>query len=1045
MKQITRLLISICIAFSISGSVSAQGGTSFETAVQATFDTNNIADASVKDQYYYFIPDFNGYVAIGNCGLTKLETEVVVYDSLEYQIDANYYFCDFQTHLVIPVDSSMRYYIRWTLFENTEQPTYNWYLTEYYPEPGEFYALAIPVEINDTVELLPINNSMETWYKLEADKNKMITVSTCGFGNTINDILLLSAYKNVVNMDTPDWVVWDNNCSDDKYLEFPADSGSLYYLGFDHKYDMNTAKWTISERDFMAGEICDSGIQVDKGVEYVVPSEKNGYWYKYTPAENEYKVIGSVQGKEQYAGLFIKEDCGCEPEYFVTSGCIASVQDGIALLLEAGKTYYIGWNNYEYIDITWSIYDPTDIVYFTVESQFGATEIDHINHTVNITVAKNTSVTNLTQYFIKAEGIDYIANGEFQYSGSEQDFTNPLTYTVRYTDHENNVTLTQDWIVTVTNKESPSGPYTVKSNYLKNPDLAKSLVSDWADFWKTAYDTEYGGFFSYVNREGNPTDDIKTMISQTQNAYAFARAFMVTGDTSYLRYSNGALQFMSNYLWNETIGGWYVSASANGDILEADPGNRKDIFFQHYANLGMVAMADATAAARFGNQEISGNAFIEPIHWEMLNNSLDVINENMWDDRADYYGYYDIADIDWSNPSGKGFSATVDGITTHGLYMYLVTQDPFFYTRLEQLANDIEEHMIPEMESAAIGFPDLYNSNWEVQPGTDGYIGHMFKTAWCLARAYLVNPQERYREAAKKLMFDMLDNGAYDYYYGAPYSACDWSTGYINTTYKLFWETEQAYNSGIMNYYISTDEDDKDRFLEVADGSIDFFMKNFVDTEYGEVYEKTDRGGNPGSLYKGGIDKAGYHSTELAYYTYLYGNLFYKKEPVELYYFINASDKAQTVSLYPLAIEDNYLKIEAVELNGNAFNTYDKDTRKLNIAAHEGGIFKVTFINTKPFTGIDAPDIDYGLDVKVYPNPITSSGIIEYKIDECTDVTINIIDITGKLIHAIENKNISPGIYHEIIYREDFNAPNIYILQVKTNTQSTILKLIIMN
>ena len=234
MKQITRLLISIFIAFSICSSVSSQGGTSFETAVQATFDTNNIADAGVTDQYYYFTPDFTGYVAVGNCGLTELQTEVRIYDSLEYQMDANYYFCNSQMHLVVPVDSSMRYYIHWTLYDHTEQSTYNWYLTEVHPEPGEFFQLAIPVEINDTIELSSINNSTETWYKFQADKNKMITISTCGFGNAKLDIRLIGVHKDTVKMSFADWTIWDGNCSDGIFLEFPADSGSLYYIDLDH-------------------------------------------------------------------------------------------------------------------------------------------------------------------------------------------------------------------------------------------------------------------------------------------------------------------------------------------------------------------------------------------------------------------------------------------------------------------------------------------------------------------------------------------------------------------------------------------------------------------------------------------------------------------------------------------------------------------------------------------------------------------------------------------------------------------------------------------
>ena len=83
------------------------------------------------------------------------------------------------------------------------------------------------------------------------------------------------------------------------------------------------------------------------------------------------------------------------------------------------------------------------------------------------------------------------------------------------------------------------------------------------------------------------------------------------------------------------------------------------------------------------------------------------------------------------------------------------------------------------------------------------------------------------------------------------------------------------------------------------------------------------------------------------------------------------------------------------------------------------------------------------LNVKVYPNPVISSGVIEYTIDNYTDVSIKIFDITGKEIHSIENKNASPGIYQEIIHRDQLGGNNICFIKVTTDTQSKIIKLII--
>jgi hypothetical protein len=251
-----------------------------------------------------------------------------------------------------------------------------------------------------------------------------------------------------------------------------------------------------------------------------------------------------------------------------------------------------------------------------------------------------------------------------------------------------------------------------------------------------------------------------------------------------------------------------------------------------------------------------------------------------------------------------------------------------------------------------------------------------------------------------------------------------------------------------MNYYISDENNNKRyKYLEVADGSIDFFMNHFVDEENGEVYSTTDREGNPQDDQKGSFWKAGYHSTEFAYYAYLYGNLFYKEEPVDLYYFIDKSDHTQSVSLYPLAIEDHFLKIDAVELEGVPFDDFNPDTRTLSIPSNTGGIFKVTFSNQKFIDGLYEPltDNTYGLDVRVYPNPLSNTGIIEYTLNNLTDVSIQILDIAGRVIYVTENKNAAPGAYQEYIDRTKLGENNVCFIRVKTNTQSMTTKLILLD
>lgn len=88
----------------------------------------------------------------------------------------------------------------------------------------------------------------------------------------------------------------------------------------------------------------------------------------------------------------------------------------------------------------------TDILTFTLEEQTGSATINTTNHTVSIETAYGTDVTGLTPTIT----MDYGATIN-PTSGSSQNFTNPVTYTVTALDGE----TTQEWVVTVTVDDLP--------------------------------------------------------------------------------------------------------------------------------------------------------------------------------------------------------------------------------------------------------------------------------------------------------------------------------------------------------------------------------------------------------------------------------------------------------------------------------------------------------------------------------------------------------------------------------------------------------------
>lgn len=496
-------------------------------------------------------------------------------------------------------------------------------------------------------------------------------------------------------------------------------------------------------------------------------------------------------------------------------------------------------------------------------------------------------------------------------------------------------------VMAVSGASALGDDYKLVSSGLKEPEELRNRLIETADFWAGTVDQKHGGFFTQVERDGTPIKKDKETLRQSRVVYAAVRAFQVTGDEGYLEDAEQALQFMYDNAWDEEHGGWYAKVNRSGErILK---GGRRSAFVEHYALAGPVAMVEATG---------------DPLHIRWLDRARDA-NDRLWDADGEPDGYFSSASREWTQKRGRGFTAEADAITAHLLVDYLMNRSPDREERLRAVGDNLIEHMAAHVdpEDGYDIFPYEYDAGWEIDKSVACLdIGHLLKTAWHLGRLHLIFGEPEYRDTAERLLDHFLthdrggDNSFWDARRGIPRGRVFWDDGNVYQESGCWWTMEQAITGGLVLWHISG----RERYLEMADRTLDFFMKRYWDEEHGEAFMHV----GPDGEILNETKASAFHTAELFYCAYLYGNLFYHERPVTLYYRIEGRDEELDVRLTPLAIPDDALIIESVELDGEPFEMYDANSRTLHIAEEQGGVFKVTFapVSGTASTGGEAGD-----------------------------------------------------------------------------------------
>lgn len=451
--------------------------------------------------------------------------------------------------------------------------------------------------------------------------------------------------------------------------------------------------------------------------------------------------------------------------------------------------------------------------------------------------------------------------------------------------------------------ERPAGfiddTYTATSPWLLDAQSNIDYITNCARFWFKAR-AQDGGYYTDIAADGTPIAlsgvSPRTAMTQSRDAYAFVRAFMVSGDETFLEHAEHALSYHYT-LWLSTEGGWDSS---------------HDAFFEHYALVGPATMCEATA---------------DTTHCDWWKKGDATLDAHLWDADPINYGYYQYASSDWSYPYGKTFNSTMDAVTAHDFARWL-SEPQERGTRLRELGNNMLEHFVSYIgaSTSGFGFPEYFSTDWQPAGGSS-LTGHVLKASWCLSRLFLALGDEKWRSGSETALTEVATkvwDESLDYRFLSGGDLPEW------------WELEEAYNASMLGYYTGRTAELRTRNLRLADESVAAFHRVYDDPINGETFQFPGHSGAKGNVYK-----AGYHTTETGYFSLLYGQLLYLHKPVSLYYRFKPQASARTVRLSP--VEFASLRITSVTLSGTAYEPFDSIARTIDIPTDVGGIFKVTF------------------------------------------------------------------------------------------------------
>jgi hypothetical protein len=125
-----------------------------------------------------------------------------------------------------------------------------------------------------------------------------------------------------------------------------------------------------------------------------------------------------------------------------------------------------------------------------------------------------------------------------------------------------------------------------------------------------------------------------------------------------------------------------------------------------------------------------------------------------------------------------------------------------------------------------------------------------------------------------------------------------------------------------------------------------------------------------------------------------------------------------------------WMQMADQNVNGaTASVTFNKGTSAVHLTPSNSGNFTNLVLDWTP-SGVGIDENNKKLNFSVTPNPVTSQSTINYSLDQFSDVTISLFDITGKQVKVLLDQNQDAGNYSLPLSADV--KPGVYFVKMYT-------------